>query len=63
MYEGSVLVFADKVLPWAVSEVWEISTDSLKPVVVEIKRTEILLIGCGANSMPPLAFERSSPSC
>ncbi len=47
------MVFTDKVLPWVVSEVQEISIDLLKPVVAEDKSIEILLIGCGANSRPP----------
>ena len=41
-------------MPWEVAEIREISTDSLNEVIIQEKKPEILLVGCGTNSaLPP----------
>ena len=51
-FEGGVLVFPDRVLPWAVGAPAEITLESLEPV--RDAGAELLLIGCG-RSIAPLA--------
>ena len=47
-YAGSVLVFANFTLPWAVTACDEITLESLAPVIADGAGTEILLVGTGA---------------
>jgi len=46
-YEGSVLVFADRVVPWPVGSFEEITPDSLQPVTAAEADIGVLLLGCG----------------
>jgi uncharacterized protein len=47
VYGGSVLVLADRTLPWAVARIEDLSLDSLHPVVEAAAEIELLLLGCG----------------
>jgi len=49
-HEGSVLVFPEKTLSWPVTNIDDLSLDSLKDIGSEEFKVEILLIGCG-NTM------------
>jgi len=46
-HDGSVLVFPDRVVPWAVTNFAELTVESLAAVVAAAPRPEILIIGCG----------------
>ena len=46
-YEGSVLVFPDRVLAWPLTSFAELTVDSLAPVLAAQPRPTILIIGCG----------------
>jgi uncharacterized protein len=48
LHHGSVLVFVDRTLAWPVSDMSEISLESLVPVAQAEPRVEVLLLGCGA---------------
>ena len=51
LHRGSVLVFADRTLTWPVSDMSEISLESLVPVAQAEPRVEVLLLGCGAATL------------
>ena len=46
-YDGSVLVFPDRVLAWPVTSFEQLSLESLAPVREASPRPALLLIGCG----------------
>ena len=46
-YEGSVLVFPDRVVAWPVTSFAELTVESLAPVVAAQPQPTILIIGCG----------------
>ena len=46
-YEGSVLVFADRVVPWPVESFEEITPESLQSVTDPAADIGVLLLGCG----------------
>lgn len=46
-YQGSVLVFADRVVPWPVSRFEEVTPDSLQAVTDANADVGVLLLGCG----------------
>ena len=46
-YEGSVLVFAERTLPWPVTEAAEVTPRSLEEATGAAERPDILLVGCG----------------
>ena len=46
-YEGSVLVFPDRVVPWPVSSFEEITPESLQAVTDPDADVGVLLLGCG----------------
>ena len=48
-YEGSVLVFPDRVLPWSVTAFADLTEESLAAVVAAEPRPDILIIGCGKS--------------
>lgn len=50
-YEGSVLVFPARTMPWPVAAMGEINEQSLEPVVAEAQGggIDLLLLGCGAR--------------
>lgn len=50
VHRGSVLVFADRTVTWAVSDMAEISRESLSEVVRAEPRVEVLLLGCGVEA-------------
>jgi uncharacterized protein len=52
VHRGSVLVFADRTLAWAVSDMADLSSDSLAAVRQAEPRVEVLLLGCGAKAKP-----------
>ncbi len=51
-YQGSILVFPDETVSWAVTAMADVTFDALRPVV-ERGGVEILLLGCGARTVPP----------
>jgi uncharacterized protein len=51
-HSGSVLVLRDETLPWAVTEISDISVESLSAILAPGTTVEILLIGCGATPAP-----------
>ncbi|HEX9769067.1 MAG TPA: Mth938-like domain-containing protein [Kiloniellales bacterium] len=60
VHRGSVLVFADRTLAWAVSDMAALSHESLAAVRQAEPRIEVLLLGCGAKAMPVPAALRES---
>ncbi len=48
-YEGSVIVAPEQVWPWAVSEMAQLTADSLAAIVAAEPPIEVLLIGCGGR--------------
>lgn len=58
-YEGSVIVFPDRVIAWPVTSVDGVSVDSLQPVIAEDAPAEVLLIGCGQRMAPLVALKRA----
>ncbi|MEE8173033.1 MAG: MTH938/NDUFAF3 family protein [Alphaproteobacteria bacterium] len=48
-YEGSVIVAPEQVWPWAVSEMAQLTADSVAAVLAAEPPIELLLIGCGAR--------------
>ena len=51
-YTGSVMVFADRVVPWPVAAIGDITADSLSEAVTQTPKVEILLVGCGVRLLP-----------
>jgi len=49
VYEGSVLVFPDRVVSWPVASFEEITPDSLQAVTAEEADVGVLLLGCGTR--------------
>ncbi len=58
-YAGSLLLFPDRVAPWPVARIEDVTADSLDEVLAQTPKVEILLVGCGASFMraPPGLFE------
>jgi len=54
-FAGSILLFPDRVLPWAARVFADVDRDALAPFVGLTPAVEILLIGCGARMelVPP----------
>ena len=52
-YAGSILVFSERTEPWPVVDSAGITFETLRPVVEEGERPDLLLIGCGATFGPP----------
>lgn len=52
VYEGSILVFAERTSPWPVGAMDQLTRDSLAPVVAAAGELDILLLGCGARLAP-----------
>ncbi|MBL4741063.1 MAG: Mth938-like domain-containing protein [Sneathiella sp.] len=48
-YEGSVLIVPEKTSPWSLSDINDLTVESLQPIFEAEKPIEILLIGCGAS--------------
>ena len=51
-YRGSILLLADRTLPWAATAIGEVTAASLAPVAAAEPPVEVLLIGCGASAAP-----------
>ena len=51
-FEGSVIVFAERVLAWPAAAWKEIDAASLQSVVAAAARIDILLLGCGRDTRP-----------
>jgi uncharacterized protein len=51
-YEGSILVFTDRVVPWSVDDPTGVSLESLAPARAAEPPVEVLLIGTGAKMSP-----------
>jgi uncharacterized protein len=49
-WEGSVLVFPDRTVPWGAASLSEVTEESLAPVLAA--RPQLLLLGCGAAMAP-----------
>jgi len=47
-WRGSILILADKVLSWPVTDMEAFSLDGLAPVLDSRPLPELLLVGCGA---------------
>jgi uncharacterized protein len=54
-YQGSVIVFPDRTVPWAVATLDELTPESLEPVRLMAPGVDILLVGTGAKFrlLPP----------
>ena len=48
-HHGSILVLADRALPWAPTSMAEITLESLEPVREAVPAVEILLLGTGTK--------------
>ncbi|MDX1738167.1 MAG: Mth938-like domain-containing protein [Alphaproteobacteria bacterium] len=46
-YEGSVIVFPDRVVSWDVSDPTKLTLDDFKPVLEATPPVELLILGCG----------------
>ncbi len=51
-HDGAVLVFPDRTLPWAVSDISKIVEEDFAAVLGADPPVEILLIGCGEKACP-----------
>lgn len=60
IHRGSVLVFADRTVAWAVSDMAGLSSESLAAVRRAEPRVEVLLLGCGARAGPVPAEVRAA---
>ncbi|NBC34758.1 MAG: hypothetical protein GVY13_18960 [Alphaproteobacteria bacterium] len=58
-YQGSVIVFPDRVVPWPVASVDDLSVDALEPVTAEGSGVEVLLIGCGVRMAPLVRLKKA----
>jgi len=47
--QGSILLFPDRILPWPVAAMADVTADSLRPVTDADPPVEVLIIGCGAR--------------
>jgi len=48
-YKGSVLIVPEKTHPWSLTDINDLTVDSLQPILEAEPPVEILFIGCGAN--------------
>ena len=57
LHKGSLLVFADRTAPWGVSDMAELTTETLAEVLQTEPPVDVLLLGCGAKAaMVPKAL-------
>jgi uncharacterized protein len=52
VHRGSVLVFPDRTVAWGVSDMAELTRESLEPIGRAEPPVEVLLLGCGATAVP-----------
>lgn len=53
VYEGSVLVFAERTVLWQAPEESALAVDHFEPVFAAPEKPEILVVGCGARFDAP----------
>jgi uncharacterized protein len=51
-YEGSILVFPDRVVDWPLADIGELGLDRLADVLASDPPVDVLLIGCGERARP-----------
>jgi len=49
VHHGSIIVFTDHTLAWAVRAITEVTLDSLQPILAVRESLEVVLLGCGAR--------------
>ena len=49
-YDGSIIVFPDRTLPWQASQIEALDETLLAPVIEQSEHIEVLLVGCGATA-------------
>jgi len=52
-HEGSVLIFPERTVPWPVTNLEEITNESLQELVEATEEVDMVLIGCGPKFLPP----------
>jgi uncharacterized protein len=52
-HSGSVIVFPERTISWAVSNHTDVSVDSLAAATGSRQPAQILLVGCGPKFVPP----------
>jgi uncharacterized protein len=52
LHRGSVIVLAERTLPWPIATLAEATLESLEAVARARPKVEILLLGCGRQSAP-----------
>ena len=56
-YRGSVLVLRDRTDPWSLTNITDLTVESLEPLFKRPGWVEVLLLGCGPRLVqPPPAF-------
>ncbi len=58
--EGSHILFPEQVEPWSVRDADAITPDSLAAVIDRADEVSILIVGCGAEFIPPPEGLRSA---
>lgn len=48
-HQGSILLFPDRILPWPVAAMADVTAENLRPVADADPPVEVLIIGCGAR--------------
>lgn len=59
-FDGSVLVLPDRVEPWSVASIGDLTVESLKEIADATAGIEVLLIGCGPKMLLLPAALRAS---
>lgn len=49
-YDGSVIVFPDRTMPWPISRIEDLSEPMLQAVLESDRPVEVLLVGCGRKA-------------
>ncbi len=50
-YEGSRIVFADRVVDWAPDTIEQVDRAALEPLLLAAERIDVLLLGCGPRQV------------
>ena len=59
-HQGSVIVFPERTIPWAVANFEEVTEASLAPVFAAATALDLVLLGCGAGMRPVPAELRAA---
>ena len=60
VYEGSILVFLDRVVAWPLGDIGALALDQLAEVIAADPPVDVLLIGCGLGVRPvPPAIKKA----